>query len=96
MSLTAKQRQYLKGLAHKRKPVVMLGSAGLTPAVLAEIELALARHELLKIRLPAVDRDERHALVEDMCGKTGAEAVQEIGRVAVLYRRAHKPRIELP
>jgi RNA-binding protein len=96
MSLTAKQRQYLKGLAHKRKPVVMLGNAGLTAAVLAEIELALERHELLKIRLPAVERAERRVLVGDMCTKTGAETVQEIGRVAVLYRRAKKPRIELP
>jgi RNA-binding protein len=96
MSLTAKQRQYLKGLAHKRKPVVLVGEAGLTPAVLAEIEQALERHELLKIRLPAVERDERRAMVGDVCGNTGAEAVQEIGRMAVLYRRAKKPRLELP
>jgi RNA-binding protein len=96
MSLTPKQRQYLKGLAHKRKPVVLLGEAGLSPSVLAEIELALERHELLKIRLPGVDRDERRAMVVAVCAKTGAETVQEIGRVAVLYRRAKKPRIELP
>jgi RNA-binding protein len=96
MSLTAKQRQFLKGLAHKRKPVVLLGNAGATAPVLAEIDGALEHHELLKIRLPAVERPERRAMVEDICVKTGAEAVQEIGRVAVLYRRARKPRIELP
>lgn len=96
MSLTAKQRQYLKGLAHQRKPVVMLGNAGLTPAVLAEIEQALERHELLKVRLPAVERAERGVMVGEIGEKTGAETVQEIGRVVVLYRRAGKPRIELP
>lgn len=96
MSLTVRQKQFLKGLAHTRKPVVLLGNAGLTPPVLAEIEQALERHELLKIRLPAVEREARSTLVREICQKTGADSVQEIGRVSVLYRCATKPRLELP
>ena len=44
MNLTTKQKQYLKGLAHSLKPVVLLGQHGLTEGVLAEIDGALAHH----------------------------------------------------
>lgn len=96
MSLSGKQRKHLKALAHHRKPVVHVGNAGLTPPVIREIELALAQHELVKIRLPGVERDNRSEMLGKICETTGADPVQEIGRVAVIYRRAEKPRLKLP
>jgi RNA-binding protein len=96
MALTAKRRKHLKALAHHRKPVVSVGNAGITASVLREIEQALEYHELLKVRLPGVERGKRTELLHQICDTTGAEAVQEIGRVAVIYRRAKKPRIVLP
>ena len=96
MALNAKQRKHLKALAHHRKPVVHVGNAGVTAAVIREITQALDAHELLKIRLPGVERDARHALLEKICEAAGAEAVQEIGRMAVIYRRAPQPRLRLP
>ncbi len=96
MALNVKQRQHLKALAHHRKPVVQVGNAGVTAAVIKEIELALGRHELLKIRLPGVEREARTEMLKKICEATGADAVQEIGRVAIVYRRAEKPRIALP
>ena len=50
MNLSTKQKQHLKGLAHPLKPVVLLGSNGLTEGVLAEIEQALEHHELIKVK----------------------------------------------
>ena len=94
--MNIKQRQHLKGLAHHRKPVVLVGNAGVTAPLLKEIEIALERHELLKIRLPAGDREERTKMVQRICDATGAEPVQEIGRVAVVYRRAKKRRLAVP
>ncbi len=96
MALSAKQRKHLKALAHHRKPVVQVGNAGITVAVVSEITLALDAHELIKVRLPGVERDARHTLLGKICEATGAEAVQEIGRMAVIYRRAKKPRLKLP
>lgn len=96
MSLTPPQIKYLKGLAHHRKPVVTVGNAGLTEPVLAEVRIALRAHELVKIKLPAVEREERDALLARICLDTEAEPVQRIGRAAVIYRRAEKPRIQLP
>jgi RNA-binding protein len=96
MALTTKQRQHLKGLAHKRKPVVLLGNAGVTDTVIKEIDLALEHHELLKIRLPGIDREQRTEMFQRICEATGAEPVQEIGRMAILYRRAQEPRLVIP
>ncbi|MDO8597819.1 MAG: ribosome assembly RNA-binding protein YhbY [Sulfuricaulis sp.] len=96
MALSVKQRKHLKALAHHHKPVVQVGNAGITAAVIKEIELALGRHELLKIRLPGVEREARTEMLKKICEATGADAVQEIGRVAIVYRRAEEPRIALP
>ena len=63
LTLTGKQRRHLRGLAHDRKPVVTIGSRGLSDRVVTEIEDALHHHELLKIKLPALPGQERRALL---------------------------------
>lgn len=99
MSLTQSQKRYLRGLGHDLHPLVRTGSAGLTDAVLAELERALADHELVKIRLLADDRDQRSRYLEEVLRTTGAELVQRVGHVVLLYRanpEKRRGRIELP
>ncbi len=96
MPLNTRQRQHLKALAHKLRPVVLVGNAGVTAPLVREIEQALEHHELLKIRLPGVEREKRAKMLRQVCEQARSEAVQEIGRVAVIYRRAKKPRLILP
>lgn len=96
MLLSLPQIKHLKALAHHRKPVVTVGTAGLTEPVLAEIRIALKAHELVKIKLPAIERSERGAMLAQICRATEAEPVQHIGRMGVIYRRAEKPKIQLP
>lgn len=96
MPLSTKQKAYLRGLAHHLHVIVTVGTAGLTEPVLGEIDQALARHELLKIRLPAVPRSERADMLNEIGDALEAELIQSIGRVGVLYRRAEKPRITIP
>ncbi len=96
MELTGKQRHFLRGLAHHRKPVVTLGEAGLSKNVLAEIELALNHHELIKVKLRGSDRKERQALVDAICEQASCESVQQIGQIAVFYRSAETPVIKIP
>jgi RNA-binding protein len=95
-SLTPAQRQYLKGLAHARQPVVMIGNQGLTAAVLKEIDLALSAHELIKVKAASNEPDARRAWLDEICAATGAASVQQIGKVLVIYRAAAKPVIILP
>ena len=94
--LTSTQRQYLKSLAHRLKPVVMIGSQGLTAAVIKEIDHSLAAHELIKIKTGTDDVDTRHAWVDEICKSAKAMQVQQIGKTLVLYRPAPVPAITLP
>jgi RNA-binding protein len=97
MQLTEKQRRHLKGLAHPLKPVILMGNAGLTEAVVAATGMALDDHELLKVRLPGMERQDRDAALAQLAERTGSVLVTRIGHVAVLYRRhPDLPRIVLP
>lgn len=84
--LNSKQKQILKGQAHSLKPVVLMGSHGLTEAVLKEIDFALKAHELIKVRIQADDRDDKNTIVAQICQSNQAELVQLIGNICVLYR----------
>jgi RNA-binding protein len=97
MQLSERQRRHLKGLAHPLKPVILMGNAGLTDAVVAETQRALHDHELIKVRLPGQDREERDAALAALAERTQSTMVTRIGHVAVLYRAHPKlPRIVLP
>jgi RNA-binding protein len=91
MALDAAHRRMLRGIGHHLDPVVSVGDDGVSEGVVAETERALADHELVKVRLPAGGKARRAALAEALCVATGAEAVQHIGRMALLYRPAEKP-----
>ena len=86
MQLTEKQRRHLKGLAHPLKPVILIGNAGVTDAVVAETSRALADHELIKVRLPGQDREERDAALKSLAERTDSAFVTRIGHIAVLFR----------
>ncbi|MGH6644385.1 MAG: ribosome assembly RNA-binding protein YhbY, partial [Bradyrhizobium sp.] len=86
IKLTAKERQALKARAHGLRPVVLLGNAGLSAPVMKEIDRALAAHELIKVKVPGDERDEREALFSSVAEALSAARVQSIGKVLVLYR----------
>ena len=90
--LSPTERKALKGRAHKLDPIVIIGAKGLTDEVVKEIELALKAHELIKVRAPALDRDQRDAVVERIVGITRAELVQQVGKVFVIYRKNDEAR----
>lgn len=85
-TLSPTERRALKARAHALDPVVIIGDAGLTPAVLKEIDRALKAHELIKVRVANDERDERNACFEAICTELDAEPVQHIGKLLVLYR----------
>lgn len=96
MSLTSSQKKFLRQRAHHLKPVVIIGQHGLGENVLGEIDNALAHHELIKVRVNAADREERQQLIDAIIQQSQAEQVQLIGHVAVFYRPAEEPKIQLP
>ncbi|MBX9704599.1 MAG: ribosome assembly RNA-binding protein YhbY [Silvanigrellaceae bacterium] len=79
-------KQSLKAKAHHLKPVVLLGSKGLTPGVIEETNHALTAHELIKVKINGAEREERHAMSKELCEAVHADLIQLIGNIAVLYR----------
>jgi len=96
MQLTDRQKRHLRALGHKLKPVVLIGERGLTDSVLEEIDRSITHHELLKVRVNVGDRALRDRLIAEICERLGAELIQRIGHMALLFRRnQRKPRISL-
>ena len=86
VSLTPRERAHLKGRAHALEPIVQVGQGGLSEAVAAELDRALTAHELIKVRINGTDRQQRQATAEAICARTGAAAVQQVGKIVVLWR----------
>jgi RNA-binding protein len=99
--LSSRARQRLKALANPLKPVVQVGSAGVSASVVEAVDTALEDHELIKIKLGKGIDDDRRALAAQLAETTRAHVCQVIGRVVVLYRPRDRdlpgrPRIALP
>ena len=96
-ALTEKQLKFLRGKAHPLNPIILVGQAGLTDAVVAETDRALADHELIKVKVRGADRAARDAMLATLGTRTGSALVTRIGHVAVLYRRHPTlPRLVIP
>lgn len=92
MPLPENQKRDLRQRGHVLKPVVMIGNAGLSEAVLREIDRSLEHHELMKVRLGGADREAKKRLIASICASCHAELVQSIGHIALIYRKQAKPR----
>lgn len=93
IELTPEQRRALRAAAHHLHPVVTIAGNGLTAGVLAEIDRSLKAHELIKVKLQGIERDDREALLTEICGQLECAPVQHIGNTLILWRE--KPE-ELP
>lgn len=88
MILTKGQIKCLRAEAHrlKLKPVIIIGQKGLSENLQSEIELALAHHELLKIRIPGMEKADKKELADLLCSRHNATLIELIGNVIVIYR----------
>ena len=98
MSLTSKQRAYLKSLAMEMSPIQYFGKASLTEENLKNVDEALTARELIKLGVLKNCEDAPGEIAEALALRTNAEVVQVIGKKIVLYREGKddKKRIELP
>ncbi|MCC6215387.1 MAG: ribosome assembly RNA-binding protein YhbY [Polyangiaceae bacterium] len=97
MALDGKQRRFLRALGHPLAPVLQIGRGGATPAVVREVERAVAHHELIKVRVGREAPGELDEIGAALAGALGAELAQVLGRTLLLYRRrARDPVIQLP
>lgn len=89
------QRRFLRAQAHTLRPIVQVGEAGVSDAVVATVDDALASHELVKVRLNRPP--DKQAAARELAERSGAALCGVVGHTVILYRpHPERPRIELP
>lgn len=97
MTLTSKQRAYLRGLANPLESLFQIGKSSLTPEVTQAVEEAFSTRELIKVSVLKNCADDPRELGEMLAERTGAVLVCTIGKKIVLYKPDKKdPQIVLP
>lgn len=98
MSLTSKQRAYLRSLAVNMDTILTLGKGGMSPEIIKQADDALLKRELIKGRvLPETSPVSPREAAAELAEKTNSQVVQVIGSRFVLYRKHPKePKIILP
>lgn len=89
--LTNDEKKRFRAIGHQLKPVLQIGGKGLTEGVFEELDRALEDHELIKVKLAIMEREDRQAVVEELCRESGAQLVQSVGKTVLLHRAAKKP-----
>lgn len=86
MAISAERKKQFRTIGHKLNPVVTIADNGLSEGVLNELNRALDDHELIKVKLSFTDREDRKEALEFLSQLPNVEVVQEIGKVALIYR----------
>ena len=93
MPFTATQKKQYRTIGHNLNPIVTIAGNGLSESVLNELNRALDDHELIKVKLAITDRLARQETIQTLCNVCKAELIQEIGKVALIFRPARTPKI---
>lgn len=89
-ALTGAQVRALKSRAQTLEPILRLGHAGASPAFIQSLDVALADHELVKIKFTDF-KDQRKVLSRELAEATGSTLIWVVGHVAVFYRKRPTP-----
>ncbi|MCQ2406141.1 MAG: ribosome assembly RNA-binding protein YhbY [Oscillospiraceae bacterium] len=95
--LTSKQRAYLRSLALKEEPIVIIGKNGIGENLIQQVQDDLRARELIKCKVLENSMLTAKEAMESLCEICRAEPIQAIGSKFVLYKRNEKePKIVLP
>ena len=96
MQLNNKQKKFLKAKAHALKPIITIGNKGISDSLVSELDETLNAHELLKIKLPGVEKSARSKLLIEVCNMTNAQEIGLIGRIGIVFRPRKDSKFDLP
>lgn len=95
MSLTPEQKKHFRTLGHKLNPIVTVAGKGLTEIIQLEVDRALEDHELIKVKFAVGDREVKKEMIRELCSIVEATIIQEIGHIALIYRKSLDPNPKL-
>jgi len=82
--LSGRKLRELRARAHELEPVVQVGNAGLSEAVVRAVNGALHDHELIKVRLH--EPEDKQGMAQELAGAARAALCGLIGHTLILYR----------
>ncbi|GFH42902.1 RNA-binding protein [Lactococcus hodotermopsidis] len=89
MTLTGKQKRFLRAEAHHLTPIVQIGKGGLTNEIKTSIRRALDARELIKVAI-LQNSDANINDVAEEIEEMSFDVVQKIGRILVVFKVAEK------
>ena len=89
-TLNTQMKKSLRGVAHHLDPIIAVSERGISDGIVEETERALSDHELIKVKVFSADRSSRGEVASALAEATSSIVLQQIGKVAVLYR--HNPK----
>lgn len=92
--MTSKERAQWRAKANSLEPVIQIGKEGISDNLITQIDDTLDARELIKIRVhletaPKTPKE----LAAELAQTLGAEVIQVIGGILVLYRQADEEKI---
>ncbi len=83
--MTTAEKSALRARAQTLKPTLHVGKGGITPALIKELDTALKKKDLVKVRFTE-GRETLRAQCDELALGTKSECAGGIGRVAAFYR----------
>lgn len=97
MTLTSKQRAFLRGKASMMEPIFQIGKSSLTLEIITAVDDAIEKRELIKVSVLKNCMDDPRSIAEMLGERTHAQVIAVTGRKIVLYRPKKKDsKIQLP
>lgn len=92
--MTSKERAQWRARANSLEPVIQIGKEGISDNLITQIDDTLDARELIKIRVHLETAPKTpKALAGELAQALGAEVIQVIGGILVLYRQADEEKI---
>jgi len=96
--LKGSQKKYLRAQAHHLKPLVIIGTKGITGQLIGSVDLALKDHELIKVKFGEF-KESKKEISAEIATATKSELAGLIGNIAIFYRQNPAPekrKIKIP
>ncbi len=86
--LNSRQRAQLRSMANSYETIFQIGKGGINDALIKQIDEALEKRELIKIRTLETSPETSRSAADTVAEAVGADVVQVIGSRFVLYRES--------
>lgn len=88
MTLTSKQRAFLRGKANSLETVFQIGKQGINDALIKQTEQLLELRELVKLRVLETCEISAREAADSVANAIGAQVVQVIGSRFILFKES--------